>query len=196
MEFLDGSTQYEFYPSRYEEAELGELDFSVETIEEKTEMKKAVSGTGSCLIDHDGCVMDKYLESFADSDIVNFYRIEGGGYARSIELETSEGDALAVDAVKTPEDFDSSVYRAGVNSIFRHAEAMNKDLVLGGPEFFRENWTRPIDLTYDEGILTPAHEVFFDRALTEEELQIHQQQKPYFKVEQWDENEEYFVRYL
>jgi hypothetical protein len=195
MRFLDDSGQYDFSPGRYERQELGDLDFTVETVDDTTRMREIVEGTGSCLNDT-GSQLDRYLDTFSSSETVHFYDLEGQGYARSVELPTSRGEALAVDAVKTEGSLDTEVFRAGVNCIFRHADAMNKDLVLGGKEFFMNGPKGPMNLTYDSGGFNPATTAFFDETVSERDLKVHHKEKDYTKGEQWDEHEEYFVRWL
>jgi hypothetical protein len=159
-------------------------------------MRDAASDTGSCLLWESESDLQDYLTTFSSSDKVHFYDIDGVGYARSVELDTTEGDAMAVDAVRTSEDFLPEVYRAGINGIFRHADALGKDVVLGGKEFFRDTWMNALDLTYNQTDFTPAEDVFFDQVLTEDEIDVRHEQKPYTKGEQCDESEEYFVSWL
>lgn len=187
--------RYSFPASSYESWDLEDPEMTVTEVSEPVEMREAAQDTGSCLLWDEEPTQD-YLDTFSSSDNVHFYDIEGVGYARSVELETSEGEALAVDAVRTTGDFMPDVYRAGVNGVFRHADAMGKDVVLGGDEFFRDTWLNPLDLTYDQPDVTPAEDVFFDQKLSEEEIDVRHEQKPYTKGEQWDESEEYFVSWL
>lgn len=195
MELVDDAREYDFSPGRYEALDLGELDFTVETVDETSRMREVVERTDSCLCG-ERSQLDQYLETFTSADNVHFYDIEGKGYARSVELPTSWGDAMAVDAVKTRDGFDSEIFRAGVNSIFRHADAMNKDLVLGGKEFFMNGPKGPMNLSYDSGGFDPATATFFDETVSEREINVFHREKGYTKGEQWDEHEEYFVRTL
>ena len=187
---------YSFDTSHYESQGLEDPEIHVREVSEPGEMREAASDTGSCLFWESDPALQDYLDTFSSSENVHFYDVGGTGYARAVEFETSEGDAMAVDAVRTAEDFLPEVYRAGINSIFRHADAMGKDIVLGGEEFFRDTWMKPLDLTYDQSEFTPAEDVFFDQKLTEEEIDVRHEQKPYTKGEQWDETEEYFVAWI
>lgn len=91
-----------------------------------------------------------------------FYSIDDLGYAMAVELSTSEPKALAFDAVKAGEDFDSDVYRADVNSIMKHANVIDKDILIAGNEFFKHRWNKPLDFALYESTLTPAKDVFYD----------------------------------
>lgn len=197
MRLVDGEEEYSFSSTHYENEDLGPLDYEVELIDDSDEIFEAFQDTGSCIAREGLADQQDYANTFADSDNVHFYDIGGGlGYARAIELPTTEGDALAVDAVKAGEDFDSEVYRAGVNSVMKHADVMDKDLVLGGKEFFKHRWHKTLDLTRNESAVNPAEDVFFDRTVPEREMKLDYSEKEYTKGEQWDDMEEYFVRWL
>lgn len=196
MKLINGSEEYSFSSSSYEDEDLGSLDYEVEVIEDADEIFDAFQGTGSCIEREELADQKAYADTFADSDNVHFYSVGDVGYARAVELPTTEGDALAVDAVKAGEDFDPEVYRAGVNSVMKHADVMDKDLVLGGKEFFKHRWHKTLDLTRDKSAVNPAEDVFFDRTVPEREMKVDYSEKEYTKGEQWDDMEEYFVRWL
>jgi hypothetical protein len=196
MELVDNGSSYRFSTDRYEYADLGRPDYTVETIDSFDEIMDAMEDSGSCLEKEPSSVMAEYAEKFSKAGNVHFYRVGDQGYARSVELPTSEGDALAVDAVKAGNNFDTEAYRAGVNTVMRHAEALNKDIVLGGKEFFKHRWHKPLDLTLEETATTPAEEVYFDRTVPERDIEVGHREKPFTKGEQWDDYEEFFVRAL
>lgn len=196
MELVDGSNSYSFSTDRYEYTDLGSADYEVRTVDGVGEIQEAIQGSGSCIEHETSMDVIDYAEKFANADNVHFYRVGDQGYARSVELPTSEGDALAVDAVKAGKEFDSEAYRAGVNAVMRHAEALNKDIVLGGKEFFKHRWHKPLDLTLEETATTPAEEVYFDRTVPETEILVGHEEKPFTKGEQWDDCDEFFLRVL
>lgn len=196
MKLLEGEDEYSFSSSRYEEVELGPLDYEVEVLDDSQDIFEAFQGTGSCIEVEDPDTQKAYADTFAESDNVHFYRVGDKGYARAVELPTTQGEAMAVDAVKTGNDFDTEVYRAAVNSVFRHAELLDKDLLLGGKEFFRHRWHQTLDLTHNESKLTPAEEVFFDEAVADSEISVGYKEKGFRKGEQWRDMEEYFVSWL
>lgn len=196
MRLITDSEVYDFSVQQYENSQLGSVDQTVEIIDSGERILEALQGSGSCIEHESESLQQDYVEAFAENGNVHFYGLEGDGYARSVELPTSHGDALAVDAVKTGEEFDSETFRAGVNAVIKHADEMNHDIVLGGHEFFRYSWTEALDLTWDESSVNPAEEVFFDQAVSERELKVGYDEKPYSKGEQWDETEEFFLRRL
>lgn len=171
------------------------MEATVETISDSEEILETFQKSGSCIEHEPEGLQEEYAEVFSESDHVHFYRL-GDGYARGVELPTNHGESLAVDAVKTGEEFDPEKYRAGVNAVMRHAESLGKDLVIGGAEFFRQNWYQPLDLTWSERSVNPAEEIFFDQTLSEDELEVRHRERPYDKGEQWDEAEEFFVHWL
>lgn len=188
--------EYSFSSADYEESGLQDPQLTVTEVTGTDEMLDTARGTGSCLLREDESDLQEYLQKFSSMDRVHFYDIEGRGYARSIELSTSEGDALCVDAVRTRGSFLTGVYRAGVNGVFHHAQVMDKDIVLGGDEFFRDTWGEELDLTYDRKSFTPAEDVFFDQRLAEGKIDVENEQKQYIKGEQWDEAEAYFLTWI
>jgi hypothetical protein len=113
-----------------------------------------------------------------------------------VETLTSRGEALAVDAVKTVDSLDPEAFRAGVNSIFRHAEDMKKDLVMGGNCFFMNGPGGFIDLAYEDDYqVAPASVNFFEEVVEEDELRLGEV-KDFDRGETWDEQDQYFVRWL
>jgi hypothetical protein len=194
MEFVDGDTAYDVPVARYELHDLSDLDHTVETVSSIERMENIVEETGSCLRDADD--PRHYLEKFRDAGDIHFYDLDGEGYARAVETRTSEGDALAVDAVKTVNSLDQEAFRAGVNSIFRHAEDMKKDLVMGGNCFFMNGPGGFIDLAYDDEYrVAPASVTFFGEVVEDDELQVGEV-KDFDRGETWDEQDQYFVRWL
>ena len=196
MRFSDGETEYSFSPGRYEDPDLGSIDYDVEIVDTHGEVFEALMDSGSCIERESEALQQGYAETFAQNDDVHIYSIGDQGYARALEFPTSEGDALAVDAVKTGPNFDTERYRAGVNSIFRHAESMEKDLVLGGNMFFRHRWEQDLDLTREETETNPADQVFFDQKISQEDLDISYDQRPHEKGESWDRMDSFFVQDL
>jgi hypothetical protein len=194
MEFVDGDTAYDVPVDRYEAHDLSGLDHSVETVSSVERMENIVEETGSCLRDADD--PRHYLEKFRDAGDIHFYDLDGEGYARAVETRTSEGDALAVDAVKTVNSLDPEAFRAGVNGIMRHAEILEKDMVLGGNNFFMNGPGGFIDLAYEDDYqVAPASVNFFEEVVEEDELQLREV-KDFDRGETWDEQDQYFVRWL
>lgn len=196
MKFSDGEAEYSFSPDRYENTDLGSIDYDVEIVDTHDEIFEALIGSGSCIERESDALQQGYAETFAENEDVHIYRVGDQGYARAVEFSTSEGDALAVDAVKAGMDFDTQRYRAGVNSIFRHAEALDKDLVLGGNMFFKHRWRKDLDLTRGKPETTPADEVFFGEEVSEQDLDVFYSQRPHDKGESWDRMDSFFVKNL
>lgn len=196
MRFSDGETEHSFSPDRYGNKKLKEINYDIELVDSHDKIFEALIGSGSCIEHVDEALQQRYVETFASSDNVHFYRIEDQGYARAVEFSTTEGNALAVDAVKAGMNFDTEAYRAGINSIFRHAETMGKDLVLGGNEFFKYRWNQDLDLTREREEVTPADEVFFEDEISQEELNANLSERPYEKGEKWYSLETFFVKNL
>jgi hypothetical protein len=194
MEFIDEDTCYDVPVERYEAHDLSELDHSVQTVSSVERMYELVQATGSCLLDAEDT--RQYLETFRDVEEVHFYDIDGEGYARAIETDTSHEDALAVDAVKTADSFDAEAFRAGVNSILRHAEAMRKELVIGGNCFFMNGPGGFIDLAFeDDYMVAPASVNFFGEVVDNDELHVGEV-SDFDRGETWGEQDQYFARWL
>jgi hypothetical protein len=132
-----GEDDYSFSTSQYEDSRLDPLDNEVELLDNPTDIMSSFEGTDSCITNDGLSGKRDYAEKFAQQPNVHFYNLHDQGYARAVELPTSEGEVLAIDAVKLEDYFDSETYGAGVNAMMKHAELMGKDMVLGGPEFFK-----------------------------------------------------------
>jgi hypothetical protein len=189
MKLETENSSYTFHPDRYEDRDLGEIDATVRVIPEAETMMDAVRGTGSCLMLEEPF---DYLREYEKSEHVHFYGLDPDGYARSVELPTSEGEVLAVDVIKM-EDFDPETFRSAVNAIFRHADSMKLNGVLGGKGSFKYAPNVPLDLTYEDNHTTRASEVYFGGL---EDIEVATDEKVKDKGENWGMHDKFFFRKL
>jgi hypothetical protein len=196
MKLITDAEEYRFDSSDYEPDWLDLTEFEIRITDDIHRIEESIMGTDSC-IRYDNEHRDQFFEDFSNSGHTYFFEIQGGGYARAVEMESEFGPVSALDAIKTPgEDFDLERFRAGVLAVIKHGEENKFSHMVGGHNFFTDEDLNPIDLNYNGSDQILAPEIYFGYEIDENDLKLNHETKPNSKGELWELYESYMIREL
>ena len=196
MKLVADEFEFNFDNFEYETHSLSSIDLEIRLTDDVQRIAESIMDTDSC-IRYDEENRDQFIKDFSTSQNIYFFEIEGGGYARAVEMGSEFGAVLALDAIKTPKgQFDLDSFRAGVLGVIKYGNENDFSHVVGGHNFFTDEDLNPIDLNYNGNDEKLAHNIYFDGEMDEEEVDLNYEVKPNGKGEVWALYDSYLIREL